>query len=99
MLVVVVNLIFLSGFPFEIDKMVNKRFPFHHIPAKPFLCSLCMSFWTEIVYLLVTQQFGIFSLMISLFFAYGSEIIQSVIQVTKELLNVCLGWLMKKISR
>ena len=99
LLVTIVCLVFLSGFPDEMDRIVNKRFPLRHIPQKPFRCCLCMSFWTQVIYLIVTQQFTILSLAIALFLAYGNEVIQNGIVLLKVLLNRFIGWLMNLIDR
>lgn len=99
MLMAIVNLVFISGFPFELDEMVNKRWKFHHIPEKPFLCSVCMSFWTGLLYLIVTQQFSLFGLMMVLVFANCSDIIQNGFACAKTLLNVFFGWIMRVLDR
>lgn len=99
LIVTIVCLIFLSGFPDEMDKAVNKRFPLRHIPEKPFRCSLCMSFWAQVIYLLVTQQFTLISLCIALGLAFGNEIIQNAIVLVKALVNRILTLLMNLIDR
>ena len=99
MLTVIVSVVFLSGFPDELDRMVNKRFPFYHIPEKPFRCCLCCCFWTMVIYLIVSQQFTIFGLMLALILAYLSDILQNIIVLIKECFSVCIGHLMDFLNR
>ena len=99
LITVAVSLVFLSGFPDEMDRMVNKRFPLYHIPQKPFRCCLCMSFWTMILYLIVTQQFTLISISCALGLAYGSDIVQNCLVLIKECFSVCIGRLMNFLNR
>lgn len=82
-IVAIVATIFLTGFPFEMDAIVNKHFPLYHIPDKPFLCATCMSFWSNIAYLLITAQFSLMSLLIALLLAYAAPSIQNVLALIK----------------
>lgn len=95
LVVAIVNLIFFSGFPFEMDELVAKHWRFHHIPKKPFLCPLCMSFWMGIIYLLVTQQFTLFGVFMLLIMSNLSDVFQNAFSLTKVFLNLIMRKLME----
>lgn len=62
---IILVLIFNSGFVDNIDAMIQKRFKFHHLP-KPFSCVLCMTFWTSILYIILTGNFTLFGITLCL---------------------------------
>lgn len=41
----------------------------HHDVPKPFGCSLCMSWWTALAYIIFTNQFNILNITIAIVFA------------------------------
>ena len=80
---IIVSVIFLTGFPFEIDDIISKKWRFHHLPEKPFLCLTCASFWTMIGYLIVAHQLSLISVLIALLLAYAAPTISNVIVLIK----------------
>lgn len=59
---VVCYIIDISGITDTFKKVVWKTFAkgvgdYHTLELKPFTCSLCMTFWCGIIYLLITSQF------------------------------------------
>ena len=80
---IIVSVIFLTGFPFEIDDIISKKWRFHHLPAKPFLCNTCAVFWSNIAYLLVSSQLSLISVLIALLLAYAAPTISNVIVLIK----------------
>lgn len=93
----IVVLTYDSGFVDEMDAKVNKLFPLHHIP-KPFSCVVCMTFWCNIILLLITGNFTLFYIMLALLFSKATTIIQNVINLAEALINRLLAFLMKLIS-
>lgn len=45
-----------SGFIDEIEKLMKRMHPLFRVP-KPFSCSLCMTWWMSLVYLLIVGKF------------------------------------------
>ena len=62
------------------------------IPLKPFSCSTCMSFWTNLAYIIVTNQFSILMILYILVLSWGTPIINSilsfVINAVLKLINI-----------
>ena len=46
---------------------------------KPFNCSTCMSFWTNLAYIIVTNQFSIFMVLYILTLSWSTPIINSIL--------------------
>ena len=52
---------------------------------KPFNCSVCMSFWTNLAYIIVTNQFSILMVLYILVLSWGTPIISSILTLVKNL--------------
>lgn len=86
---IAVFIIDYSGIIDEADRIITKllksRVPLH-IP-KPFSCSLCTTWWTGLIYLLIIGQFNFITLLIlGLACALTPEIL-SIIYFLKDLVN------------
>ena len=55
------------------------------IPLKPFSCSTCMSFWTNLAYIIVTNQFSILMILYILILSWTTPIISSILTLVKNL--------------
>ena len=54
--IIIVNLIDLSGFIYEIEAMLSKWLNIKaHIP-KPFSCSYCLTHWVGLIYLIASEN-------------------------------------------
>lgn len=94
----------VSGFVQSIKKIVVKRMTGttladpSFVSVKPFDCSLCMTWWTGIAYLLICKELTIINLgyvgMLSLFSSNISEFEL----LAKDYLASFQGWLQKLIS-
>lgn len=49
------------------------------ITLKPFSCSVCMSFWTNLAYIIVTNQFSILMILYILALSWTTPIINSIL--------------------
>ena len=52
---------------------------------KPFNCSTCMSWWTNLAYIIVTNQFSILMVLYILVLSWGTPIISSILTLVKNL--------------
>ena len=55
------------------------------IQLKPFNCSVCMSFWTNLAYIIVTNQFSILMVLYILVLSWSTPIISSILTLVKNL--------------
>lgn len=60
---VIVALIFNSGFWDNLDGYINERFKFHHLPHL-FMCALCQCWWLSLLYVIVTGNLSLLSIML-----------------------------------
>ena len=62
------------------------------IQLKPFNCSVCMSFWTNLAYIIVTNQFSILMILYIVVLSWSTPIINSilsfVINAVLKLINI-----------
>ena len=49
------------------------------ITLKPFSCSVCMGWWTNLVYIIVTNQFSILMILYILILSWTTPIINSIL--------------------
>lgn len=59
--------------------------PYKEFPLKPFDCSLCMSWWSSLLYLIITHNLTIPYIAFSLFAAYLTPVINTLLIFIKEL--------------
>ena len=88
----------LSGFARTIDKTLYKIFyrgrPYREdAHFKPFDCSLCMSWWTGLLYLLITHTLSIFNIAILLAFAWSTTMEKDIFILIKDLITKLLDLL------
>ena len=55
------------------------------ISLKPFSCSTCMSWWTNLAYIIITNQFSILMVLYILTLSWGTPIISSILTLVKNL--------------
>ena len=101
---IIVFIIDLSGF---VDEMV-KRLYYKYIKVgdyhtlipklKPFTCSLCLTFWAGITYLLITSQFNILMIGYVCLLAFLSPIIGDILVMIKDVLNKVINLIYKLID-
>ena len=62
------------------------------IQLKPFTCSVCMSWWTNLAYIIITNQFSIPMILYIVVLSWGTPIINSilsfVINAVLKLINI-----------
>ena len=80
----------LSGFARTIDKLFYKIFypkrPFREdAHFKPFDCSLCMTWWSSLIYLIVIHSLTIPNIAIALTFAWGTTIEKDIFILIKDM--------------
>lgn len=78
-----------SGLIDELDKILTKVFKSRvplHVP-KPFSCSLCSTWWTGLIYLLIAGQFNLLNIFILGLICCLTPEILSIIYFIKDLIN------------
>ena len=83
-----------SGFIEEMEGIIKRRLqmPFFHI-GKPLSCSLCMTWWIGLFYLLVMDKFTILNIGYVAALAGASSIFTSMMFVLKDMCDKIIEWL------
>ena len=68
------------------------------ITLKPFSCSTCMSFWTNLAYIIVTNQFSILMVLYILTLSWGTPIINSILSFVKNVVLKLINIISEKID-
>lgn len=86
---IIVNLIFISGFiesfKWLIGRIVGIK-DYHSINLKPFTCSLCLSFWVQIIYLIYVHQLSLITICFAIVFANMTDVFDELFYTIKELI-------------
>ena len=65
-----------------------------HIP-RPFSCSLCLSFWTGLIYIIVSNNFSIINLLFVCAAAASTPIIAELLSFIRDISIQVIYWLRK----
>lgn len=87
-----VFIIDISGFIDEAEVMLGKWLKGKVIIPKPFSCSLCMSWWVNLVYLLCVGQFTLTNITIVAIFAILTPVISTFVIWVRETLIELIQW-------
>lgn len=82
----------LSGFVTEVKKFVWKwvwkdKRPFQDFTAKPFDCSFCQTFWVSLGYLIISGEWTLPLMTLSLVFAFLTPVIKDTILTLRDLIQ------------
>lgn len=101
--IIVCFIIDCSGFIHSMKELIlNKGFKLKTTDAnalrlRPFDCSLCMTFWTNIIYLFITNSFSLANLTIVCLLALFASNISGLLMTLKDYLAKLESWLQKQL--
>lgn len=90
-----VCLVHEAGFFETIDTMISERYKFHHLPYI-FMCGLCQVNWLSFLYILITGNISIFTIMLCPLNGLLTRVVQPLYRFVENLLLKiieCLNWL------
>lgn len=82
LIMVIVTMIFESGWWDSLDSYVNSKFKFYHLPHV-FMCSFCQTWWLCLLYLLITGGLSLYSIALALVVANLSEFTMGLLKTLK----------------
>lgn len=83
---IIVNIIDVSGFIQEMEGILSKWLHIKaHIP-KPFSCSLCLTFWTGLVYLIASGEISLLYLAVLLLIASLTPVTLEAVYLIRDIL-------------
>lgn len=91
--------IFYSGFPYEIENIISKRLKFGKFKLpKPFSCPLCMTWWTTLLYIIITGNLTLFNILACLLLALSTTAIDSAYRLVFSLIETFFAWLNEMLT-
>ena len=94
---IIVFVIDLSGIIDEMEKILSKWLKAKILIPKPFSCSLCLTWWIGLLYLLVYGEFNIIWIgYVALLSLLTTTIYNSLLMV-RDLLNKIIDWVYKHL--
>lgn len=89
--IIVVIIIDISGFIDSIKTLIGKVLHINNVNLKPLDCSLCMTFWVSMAYLLITNQLSITAVMVTLLLSTMTPIIKDAIYLVRDLIGKAIN--------
>lgn len=91
----------VSGFAYDAREFIGRKLHVkpEAVKTKPLFCSLCLSFWTGLIYLICTGQFTIPMIAFVLLVACSTTLIKDVYFLIFDSLQAVLAMLSKKINK
>lgn len=91
----------VSGFSNDAKEWVGRKL---HVKAdaiktKPLFCSLCMTFWSGLFYLLISKELSLLMLAYLLVISCSTTLIKDVYYLIFDSLQAVLGWLNSKLMK
>lgn len=83
-IMLIVALIFESGFWDSLDSYVNERFKFHHLPHL-LMCPLCQTWWLSLLYITVTGNLSLFNILLCIINAHLVDFMPAIIGLIKNI--------------
>ena len=97
---IIVYLVDLSGGVSSLKQFIWKccldgkgKYPYS-FRLRPLDCSLCLTWWTGLVYLWITQKFGLESVALVAMFSYFSSQLAFLLRLVSETINNALRWIL-----
>ena len=95
---IIVNIIDVSGFIGEMETMLARwlKVKSVHIP-KPFSCSLCMTFWTGLIYLIISSHLSLLTAAVLLLIANLTSVTMEAVYLFRDILLKTLQFISRII--
>lgn len=77
----------LSGFVEEMERILSKKWKRIVRIRKPWSCSLCMSWWTGLLYLLITSKIAITSVAVLALVSLSTTLVKDLLLSLMELIT------------
>ena len=89
---------FVDDFTSSVKSLLTKGKFRNPIQIKPFNCSTCMSFWTNLIYIIIIGKFSIFMIGYILLLSWSTPMISSVLTLLKNIFLKIINTLANKFD-
>ena len=81
----IMTLIHESGFISYVDDWISKRWKFYHLPY-PIRCLLCGTFWLSLLFVVITGQIHLWTILACLINAHMTKVTQPLYRMIENIL-------------
>ena len=92
--VIVVIIIDISGFIDSIKEFIGKMLNIANVRLKPLDCSFCMNWWVSLLYIYITNNLTLSTILFALLCSTLTPVISDMIYLIRDI----LGFILLKIS-
>lgn len=100
--IIVVCIIDISGFveslKSALSKLLTKHIKSSSYSLKPIDCSICMTWWCGLIYLIIYHQLTLLNITILLLIAVSTPIINDTIRLIQDLITKIINIIYRKIE-
>lgn len=93
--VIVVIIIDISGFIDSVKEFIGKALNISNVRLKPFDCSFCVNWWLSLLYIYVTNNLTLSTILFALLCSTLTPVIGDLIYLIRDI----LGFILLKISK
>ena len=97
-IIILDQLQFWENFSSSVKSILTKGKFRNPINIKPFNCSTCMSFWSNLIYIIIIGKFSIFMIGYILLLSWSAPIIDSIFTLLKNAIIKFINILAEKIE-
>lgn len=95
---IIVGIIDVSGFVQELEGFLSKWLHVRARIPKPFGCSLCATWWTGLIYLMITGNLTLPLVAFTLFISLLTTVTKDIIYLVQDILTKIIDTISKMIS-
>lgn len=99
--IIVVFIIDLSGIIDTLKRVIWKLFfksSFQEFELKPLDCSLCMTWWSCLGYIIITNQFSLYSICVCALFSFSADLVGTILHAVKDIFGLLLNKIIDTLS-
>lgn len=93
--IIIVYIIDLSGFIEELEKILSKWLNIKAQIPKPISCSLCMTWWTGLIYLIIFHKFTLIWICCVALLSFLTPFFYNALLLIRDILNTLIDKLYK----
>ena len=97
-MIILDQLHFVDDFTSSVKSLLTKGKFRNPIQIKPFNCSTCMSFWTNLIYIIIIEKFSIFMIGYILLLSWSAPVINSILTLGKNLFLKLINTIANKLD-
>ncbi len=85
--VIVVIIVDISGFINSIKSLIGKVLGINNVSLKPFDCSFCVNWWLSLLYIYITNNLALSTILVALLCSTLTPVIGDLIYLIRDLLG------------